>query len=229
MGGIGDFFKSVVDFVPIVGDVISGFSSAKEAKKNRQFQYEMSSTAHQREVEDLRKAGLNPILSATGGSGASTTSGSMPDIPDYGRGISSALMNRKERELIDAQIDQANAATGKLKEETDGQNLANTDKQNELDAKWGTGSQKDGTYMANFRKDQAEAVQRILESRGRVASAAESTRKEKALNAAFDQHPELATWVLSASYADREAINRMLTGDVQASDIVKFLMNLARR
>lgn len=47
--------------------------SAGEAQKNRDFQQYNSDTAHQREVKDLIKAGLNPILSAN--KGASSPAG----------------------------------------------------------------------------------------------------------------------------------------------------------
>lgn len=49
--------------------------NSQEAAKNRDWQKMMSDTAHQREVRDLIAAGLNPVLSVTGGSGAAVSSG----------------------------------------------------------------------------------------------------------------------------------------------------------
>lgn len=58
--------------------------NSAEALANRNFQEKMSNTAYQRAVEDMRKAGLNPILayaqggaSTPGGSGATITGASM--------------------------------------------------------------------------------------------------------------------------------------------------------
>lgn len=98
--------------------------AAREAWKR---QKEAMQNAHQWEVADLRKAGLNPILSATGGSGASTggLNSPMPDMSGVEHGFSSALqglMLDRELKQRDASIDNTEAGTDAAKATAHNQN-----------------------------------------------------------------------------------------------------------
>lgn len=70
------------------------------------FQRDMSSTAHFREVQDLKAAGLNPILSAN--SGASTPGGSMAGAVNTMDGLANSALKgielKQAKELMDQQI-----------------------------------------------------------------------------------------------------------------------------
>jgi len=92
----------------IAGNIISGIMGKKSQKRQMDFAERMSSTAHQREVADLRAAGLNPILSAN--TGASSPSGSGMEIPDFGKtaqeATSTALQSKdihQRKGLIESQ------------------------------------------------------------------------------------------------------------------------------
>lgn len=72
----------------IENSVAMNYNSA-EAQANREWQEHMSNTAYQRAVEDMKKAGLNPILAFANG-GASTPGGSAGTISGASMGLASS-------------------------------------------------------------------------------------------------------------------------------------------
>lgn len=93
--GIGTFLNDITGLSSSARQQYLNQKSLDEA--NRQWQGVMSNSAHQREIADLKAAGLNPILSVTGGSGASTPTGGVGNSTPGG---SSGMVLSTAKELF---------------------------------------------------------------------------------------------------------------------------------
>jgi hypothetical protein len=101
----------------VAGSLVSAKLSQKSADKQMAFQADMSGTAYQRAMADMKKAGLNPILAGKLGP-ASTPSGAMANIPDFGQTFNTAYSAGTQRMQTEANIGKIDAEIEKIAAET---------------------------------------------------------------------------------------------------------------
>lgn len=107
------------------GAILSGLASYKSAQKQMKFQREMSGTSVQRQMADMRKAGINPILAAKYG-GASTPTGASYSLPNIGaaavegyKSASSAKQMQAQSKVAEQQVQLTKANVKKVLQDTE--------------------------------------------------------------------------------------------------------------
>lgn len=109
-------FSSVVGAVGnVVGGIIQNDSNEKVAERQMSYQTDMSNTAYQRAMTDMKAAGLNPMLAYSQG-GASSPSGSTYHAENI---ISPAVNSALSWRQADAELNNLKAQNKNISQDTE--------------------------------------------------------------------------------------------------------------
>lgn len=170
VGSLGDL-GSISDIIPGIGDARAQANANKENKAeaaiNRAFQERMSSTAYQRAMQDMKSAGLNPMLAYSQG-GASAPSGGQATIAsetksrlgDFALQAATGLGSMSQKSTALQQQQSMNESSIRLNQANELKTAAETQRtleQTKLD-KGGTAAKVLGSDISTWLKDRFKAI-----------------------------------------------------------------------
>lgn len=179
-------------FGGIAGGLVSGIgslfgaskanNSAKEiAAENNRLAVELASTQHQREVADLKAAGLNPILSAAGG-GSAVPQLTVAPVQNELAGASEAVNTGLRSAQVKAQLDNLKADTASKTESAtlakENQDVSRQQGQKLIADYWKTDAEKNLTRQLeiNAKKENTKKDKEIQLLEAQTSSARNSAR-----------------------------------------------------
>lgn len=167
-GALGMGLAGSLDSMQMQAD--TNAANAQQAANQMQFQREMSSSAWQRGMLDMKMAGLNPILAVDKGP-ASSPSGAMATMNSPGAALAQGLANVSSNALQAAQNSIQNKGT-------DSQISLNAQREGTEQTQQAL-NQANAEYLAN-RTDEAEANARVAQNEADISDAGKSARSNMA-------------------------------------------------
>lgn len=217
--------------------LINTIFQGAENEKNRRWQQrnidiarEREDNAHQREMADLQKAGINPLMTATGGSGAlsampgAPATSALPGIPNVGESVIDMLRYSNETRKIDEEVKKLSTETSLNLEK-----IVNLQAEKELtNAK--TESERQGVLESQQRiSESLQKIQNLIEEK-----ATEQTKQALNKATAALSYNEIQQGLAKINYLQEQAKTQTVTRsmlmaqvkDLQGEKVRRWLMDI---
>lgn len=177
----------------LAGGSMANSANAQMAKDQMAFQEYMSNTSYQRGVDDLKKAGLNPMLAYSRG-GASTPSGASAEIKDV---VSPAINSGMAAARLNADLDQIQASTDHTRAQEkqadsqallNGVNAAKAAQDIVASQTSAAGVEAQTRHTEQLIKETMERTENIKSERQRIQAAEAVLREEARTNPVVRRH-----------------------------------------